>query len=187
MVKYHRNIQEEKMAAKFLMTEEQIQDLKARIAEHMKKPGPLMPTLHDAQRIFGCIPIPVQKIISEELGEPIGKINGVVSFYSHFSIEPKGKHIINVCLGTACYVRGSQEIIQTLSDLLQIKPGETSEDGQFTLAAARCIGACGLSPVFTVDGKVYGAANPKIAKNAVESLLVETILKENKENKETNV
>jgi len=98
------------MAIKFEMSPCQIDELKQRIAKHLQKPGPLMPTLHDAQQIFGCIPLEVQKIIAEELNEPIAKINGVVSFYSHFTVEPKGKHIINVCLGTACYVRGSQDI-----------------------------------------------------------------------------
>lgn len=158
---------------KYLVTEEQIQELKERISEHKQKPGPLMPTLHDAQRIFGCIPIPVQKIIAEELGESVSKINGVVTFYSHFSLEPKGKHIINVCMGTACYVRRSQEIIDTLCSALKIKPGETTSDGNFTLAAARCIGACGLAPVLTIDGKVYGKATSKTVRSVIENLLKE--------------
>jgi NADH:ubiquinone oxidoreductase subunit E len=158
------------MAVKFVLKEEQVKELKERIAEHKKKPGPLMPTLHDAQRICGCIPLQVQKIIAEELGESIAKINGVVTFYSHFSIEPKGKHIISVCLGTACYVRGSQAILDAMSEVLRIKPGETSEDGMFTLEATRCIGACGLAPVFTVDGHVYGSSNPTIAREALKKL-----------------
>ena len=139
------------MAVKFVMTNEQVTELRECIVEHKKKPGPLMPTLHDAQRIFGCIPIAVQKIIAEELNDSVSHINGVVTFYSHFSIEPKGKHIIGVCLGTACYVRGSQDIVDAISSMLKIKPGETTEDGKFTLEATRCIGACGLAPVFTVD------------------------------------
>lgn len=159
------------MAVKFEMKEEQVNKLKSLIAEHKKKPGPLMPTLHDAQSIFGCIPIPVQKLIAEELGESVAKINGVVTFYSHFSVEPKGEHIIGVCLGTACYVRGSQDIINAISESLKIKPGQTTEDGKFTLEATRCIGACGLAPVFTIDGKVYGSANPTIAKNALKQLM----------------
>jgi NADH:ubiquinone oxidoreductase subunit E len=159
------------MAVKYIITDEQINELKEKIAEHKKKLGPLMPTLHDAQRIFGCIPIRIQKIIAEELGESVSKINGVVTFYSHFSTEPKGKHIINVCMGTACYVRGSQEIITALRSILKIKPGETTEDGNFTLAAARCIGACGLAPVLTIDGKVYGKASAKTVRNVVESIM----------------
>ncbi|NLD26192.1 MAG: NAD(P)H-dependent oxidoreductase subunit E [Acholeplasmataceae bacterium] len=159
------------MAVKYIITDEQINELKEKIAEHKKKLGPLMPTLHDAQRIFGCIPIRIQKIIAEELGESVSKINGVVTFYSHYSTEPKGKHIINVCMGTACYVRGSQEIITALRSILKIKPGETTEDGNFTLAAARCIGACGLAPVLTIDGKVYGKASAKTVRNVVESIM----------------
>ena len=121
------------MAVKFVMKDEQVKELKERIAEHKQKPGPLMPTLHDAQHIFGCIPIQVQKIIAEELGESIAKINGVVTFYSRFSIEPKGQHVVGVCLGTACYVRGSQQILDAVSGELKIKAGETTEDGLFGL------------------------------------------------------
>lgn len=159
------------MSVKFVLKEEQVAELKKRISEHKKKPGPLMPTLHDAQSIFGCIPLEVQKIISEELGESIAKINGVVTFYSRFSIEPTGKHIINVCLGTACYVRGSQLVLDEFANALKIKPGETTEDGEFTLGATRCIGACGLAPVFTIDGQVYGSATPNMAKKALQDLL----------------
>ena len=159
------------MGVKFVLKEEQVAELRAKIKEHKQKPGPLMPSLHDAQEIFGCVPLEVQKIISEELGESISKINGVVTFYSRFSIEPKGKHIIGVCLGTACYVRGAQLVIDEFSKALKIQPGQTTEDGNFTLEATRCIGACGLAPVFTIDGKVYGSATPTIAKKALEEVL----------------
>ena len=159
------------MAVKFEMKEEQVNQLKSLIAEHKKKPGPLMPTLHDAQNIFGCIPIPVQKLIAEELGESVAKINGVVTFYSRFSVEPKGEHVIGVCLGTACYARGSQDIINAISETLKLQPGQTTEDGKFTLEATRCIGACGLAPVFTIDDKVYGSSNPTIARNAIKEIL----------------
>ncbi len=159
--------------ADFIITEEKKQELLKRINEHKEKPGPLMPTLHDAQKIFGCIPIPVQKIISEELNESIAHINGVVTFYSHFSIEPKGKHVIGVCLGTACYVRGSQDIINAISEMLNIKFGETTKDGKFTLEATRCVGACGLAPVFTIDDEVYGNGNPTMARNLVKKLMEE--------------
>lgn len=159
------------MAVKFVMNEEQIKELRECIEKHKQKPGPLMPTLHDAQRIFGCVPISVQKIISEELGDSVSHINGVVTFYSHFSIEPKGKHVISVCMGTACYVRGSQDIVNAISEMLHVKPGETTEDGLFTLEATRCIGACGLAPVFTIDGEVYGSGTPTMARNLVKKLL----------------
>ena len=159
------------MGAKLVMTDEQILKLKERISIHKQKPGPLMPTLQDAQEIFGCVPLEVQKLISEELGESIAKINGVVTFYALFSIEPKGKHIIRVCLGTACYVRGAQKLIDAFSEDLGIKPGETTEDGLYTLEATRCIGACGLAPVFTIDGKVYGGATPTTARQALKEVM----------------
>lgn len=158
------------MANKMVMQEADIAKLKARMELHKQKPGPLMPTLHDAQEIFGCIPLEVQKIISEELGESIAKINGVVTFYSRFSIEPKGKHVIGVCLGTACYVRGSQNVLDAFSEELGIKAGETTADGTYTLEATRCIGACGLAPVFTIDGKVYGRSNPTMAREVLKEL-----------------
>ena len=110
----------------------------------------------------------IAKLIAEELGESVAKINGVVTFYSRFSVEPKGEHVIGVCLGTACYVRGSQDIINAISETLKIQPGQTTEDGKFTLEATRCIGACGLAPVFTIDDKVYGSSNPTIARNAIK-------------------
>ncbi len=139
-------------------------------------PGPLMPTLQEAQRIFGCVPIEVQKIISYELNESIAKINGVVTFYSQFSLKPKGKNSISVCLGTACYVKGSQGILDAFEDELKIKNGETTKDGKYTLEATRCIGACGLAPVFSVNERIYGRANVQKAKN---------ILKTNPETKES--
>ena len=117
------------MAVKLQITNEQLQELKAKIQEHKAKPGPLMPTLHDAQRIFGCVPLEIQKIISNELGVSISTINGVVTFYAHFSLEPKGKHVIGVCLGTACYVRGSQSIVDKFKEILKIEAGQTTEDG----------------------------------------------------------
>ena len=129
-----------------------------------------MPTLHDAQHIFGCIPLEIQKIISEELNESIAKINGVVTFYSNFSLEPKGKHVIAVCLGTACYVRGSQAIVDEYKKLLNISSNQTSEDGLYTLMETRCIGACGLAPVYTVDGQVIGNAAVKDIKGILDNL-----------------
>ena len=159
------------MSVKFVLKDNQLAELMEKIKEHKQKPGPLMPTLHDAQRIFGCVPIEVQKIIAKELNESIAKVNGVVTFYSRFSIEPKGEHVIGVCLGTACYVRGSQLVLDEFTNALNIKPGQTTEDGKFTIEATRCIGACGLAPVFTVDGKVYGSSTPNMAKKALAELM----------------
>ena len=159
------------MAIKLAITANQVSELKKSIAKHLEKPGALMPILHDAQEIFGCVPIEVQKIISEETNIPISKINGVVTFYSRFSIEPKGKHVIAVCMGTACYVRGAQNVLDAFEKALGIKAGETTEDGMFTLEATRCIGACGLAPVFSIDGKVYGGATPAIANEVLKELM----------------
>jgi len=120
-----------------------------------------MPTLHDAQHIFGCIPLEIQKIISEKLNVSVSKINGIVTFYAHFSLEPKGKYVIGVCLGTACFVKGSQQILDAAMKELKIKQGETTPDGLFTLQATRCIGACGLAPVFLIGDDVFAISSAK--------------------------
>ena len=117
---------------------------------------PLMMILSDIQKEYGYIPLEVQEIVSEKTGISVAEIYGVVTFYSFFSLKPKGKNVVGCCLGTACYVKGAQQVIDKFSELLGIKPGETSEDGMFTLDALRCIGACGLAPVFTVNDDVYG-------------------------------
>ena len=158
------------MRAKIDFTEEKINKLKAEMAKNLKEPGPLMPTLHAAQKIFGCIPLPIQKIISNELDVSIAKINGVVTFYGHFSIEPKGETVISVCLGTACYVKGSQGLLDAFSHDLKIKVGDTSKDGKYTLEATRCIGACGLAPVFTVNEEVYANGSVQLVKKVLKKI-----------------
>lgn len=158
------------MGAKLDLTEEKINELLNEINEIKKKPGPLMPALQAAQRIFGCVPVEIQKIISKELDISVAQINGVVTFYAQFSTEPKGKNIVSVCLGTACYVRGSQDILNAISQELGIKAGETSEDGEFTLQATRCIGACGLAPVFTINEHVHGNSTEAKAREAIKAL-----------------
>ena len=115
----------------------------------------LMKVLNAAQEIYGYIPTSAQKLISEELDIPMAEIYGVITFYTRFSLEPKGKYNIGVCLGTACYVKGAQQIIDKFSEILGIAPGQTTEDGLFTLDALRCIGACGIAPAVTINGKVY--------------------------------
>jgi NADH:ubiquinone oxidoreductase subunit E len=149
------------------ITNEKIDLLYAEMEKHKQKSGPLMPTLHSAQRIFGCIPIEIQKIISKELDISVARINGVVTFYGHFSVVPKGKNIISVCLGTACYVKGSGGILDTVSHELKISVGETTDDGLFTLEGTRCIGACGLAPVFMINGEVYGNASVQMVKDII--------------------
>ncbi len=123
--------------------------------------GILMQTLQKAQDIFGYLPLEVQQFISDETNIPLADIYGVVTFYTQFTIEEKGKHKIGVCLGTACYVKGSQEIIDKLADELNVKVGQTTEDKLFTLEATRCLGCCGLAPVMVIDEDVYGKVDPK--------------------------
>ena len=130
------------------------------IADHKDMPGPLMPVMHAAQEIFGYLPQEVQIEIAEGLGITLSEVYGVATFYSQFSLEPKGEHVISVCMGTACYVKGAQAVLDKLSEYLEIPVGETTEDGEFTLDATRCIGACGLAPVMTVNDDVYGRITP---------------------------
>ncbi len=130
------------------------------INKYKSQEGMLIRILQKAQEEFGYLPIKVQSYISEKLNIPVSKINGVVSFYSLFSEEPTGKYTIGVCLGTACYVKGANEILEAIKDELQIDVGETTMDGLFTLKATRCIGACGLAPVVTINEDVYGRLNP---------------------------
>ena len=130
---------------------------------------PLMMILSDIQKEYGYIPLEVQEIVSTRTGISVAEIYGVVTFYSFFSLQPKGKYVIGCCLGTACYVKGAQQIIDKFSEIIGIKPGETSEDGLFTLDALRCIGACGIAPAVTINGKVY----PKLTVDAVPGIVKE--------------
>ena len=123
--------------------------------------GALMQVLHTAQDIFGYLPIEVQKFIASELDVPLAEVYGVATFYTQFAIEPKGKHKIGVCMGTACYVKSSQLIMDKLSKELNIKVGQTTADNLFTLEATRCLGCCGLAPVMMIDQDVYGKLEPK--------------------------
>jgi len=140
----------------FAGTKEQETALLQVIADHKDDKGALMPVLQKAQDIYGYLPIEVQKIVATEMDISLEKIYGVVTFYSQFSLMPKGKYKIPVCLGTACYVKGSGDIYDKLIQKLGIKGGECTADGKFSLEACRCIGACGLAPVMTVNDDVYG-------------------------------
>ena len=146
----------EKQVPVFNGTKEQEAKLMEVIAKHKESKGALIPVLHEAQEIYGYLPIEVQTMIAEGLNVPLSKVYGVVTFYAQFSLYPKGKYNIAVCLGTACYVKGSQQILDKISEVLGIGAGECSADGKFSLEACRCIGACGLAPVFTINGEVYG-------------------------------
>ena len=139
-----------------ILTQENYSRLNEIILQHKGKKGALMPILHEGQKIFGCLPLEVQKRISEELNVPMAEIYGVVTFYSQFTLEPKGEYTIGVCLGTACYVKGAQKIIDKIKREVNVEIGATSPEGKFSLEATRCIGACGLAPVLTVNEDVYG-------------------------------
>ena len=136
---------------------------------YVNEKTPLMMILNDIQNEYGYIPLEVQELVSQRTGVSVADIYGVVTFYSFFSLAPKGKYVIGCCLGTACYVKGAQQIIDKFSEIIGIKPGETSKDGLFTLDALRCIGACGIAPAVTINGKVY----PKLSVEDVPKIVEE--------------
>ena len=136
---------------------------------HIGQKTPLIMILSDIQNEYGYIPLEVQELVSARTGISVAEIYGVVTFYSFFSLTPKGKYVVGCCLGTACYVKGAQQVIDKFSEILNIKPGETSEDGMFTLDALRCIGACGIAPAVTINGKVY----PKLKVSDVPAIVEE--------------
>ncbi len=131
----------------------------------------LIQMLNEIQEHYGYVPMEVQKQLSEFLSVPMAQIYGVVTFYSRFSLKPKGKYNISVCLGTACFVKGSQKIMDRLLERLKIQPGETTADGMFSIEETRCVGACGLAPVFTVNGEVYGKATVQKLDQVLDELM----------------
>ncbi|MBR5372245.1 MAG: NAD(P)H-dependent oxidoreductase subunit E [Oscillospiraceae bacterium] len=145
----------------FTGTAEQEQELRATIDALRDDPGCLMPVMQKAQEIYGYLPIEVQRIISEELNVPLEKVFGVATFYAQFTMSPKGKYRISVCLGTACYVKGSGVVMEKLQELLGIESGAITNDGKFSLDDCRCVGACGLAPVVTINDEVYGRLTGK--------------------------
>ena len=151
---------ETKNTLPFYGTKEQEEKLKAVIESHKGMEGAAIPVLHKAQDIYGYLPIEVQTMISDGLGVPLAEIYGFVTFYAQFSLYPKGKYQIAVCLGTACYVKGSGDILDKIKKKLGIEVGQCSPDGRFSIDATRCIGACGLAPVMTVNDDVYGRLVP---------------------------
>ena len=144
----------------FKGTKDQEAKLLEVIAKYKGQKGALMPIMQEAQDIYGYLPYQVQKIISDETGIPIEKIYGVATFYAQFSMSPKGKYIVSVCLGTACYVKGAGKILEEVEKSLGIGDGECTADGKFSLEVCRCVGACGLAPVMIVAGDVYGKMTP---------------------------
>lgn len=130
------------------------------IKDNRNKEGSLIQILHRVQGVYGYLPLDIQKHIALSLDIPLSEISGVVSFYSFFTTQPKGRYEIDVCLGTACYVRGGKQILQRLESLLEIDVGETTEDRKFSLCVMRCIGACGLAPAISINGTIYKQVNP---------------------------
>lgn len=141
-------------------TPEQEDQLRQIIAEHKGMPGATMPVLQAAQEIFGYLPEEVQIIVAQGLDLPLSEIYGVASFYSQFTMNPKGQYQVSVCLGTACYVKGAADILAAVEAKLGIKTGSISKNGKFSLDACRCVGACGLAPVMTIGSDVYGRLTP---------------------------
>jgi NADH:ubiquinone oxidoreductase subunit E len=151
--------------------EREIRDLDDYIDSLPTKQGKLITVLHKAQDLIGYLPIEVQSHIAMKLDVPSSKVYGVVTFYSFFNMKPKGKFKINVCLGTACFVRGAQGIADEFKKHLDISPGEASKDMMFSLDTLRCVGACGLAPVVSVNGKIYGRVTPEDVNRIVEEYM----------------
>ena len=149
-----------KTSVPFTGTKEQEEQLRKLVEELKDQPGSLMPIMQQAQDIYGYLPIEVQTMISDWTGIPLEKIYGVATFYAQFALAPKGEYRISVCLGTACYVKGSQAVFDKLSEVLGIKEGECTADRKFSLETCRCVGACGLAPVMIINDDVYGRMTP---------------------------
>ena len=153
----------------FRGTKDQEAKLLAMIDKYRGVKGAMMPILQQAQDIYGYLPVEVLRIIAKEMDTPLAEVYGIATFYSQFSLNPKGEVAISVCLGTACYVKGSGEIIEAVSEKLGVPVGSTSPDGKYSLEATRCIGACGLAPVMTLNDKVYG----RLTKDDLDGILAE--------------
>ena len=149
-----------KTAVPFQGTAEQEKALREIIASHQEMRGALMPVLQQAQEVYGYLPIEVQLMIAEGLGIPLEEVYGVATFYGQFTLNPKGKYQVAVCMGTACYVRGAGQILERIEEKLGVERGGVTPDGKFSIDATRCLGACGLAPVMTVNGEVYGRLVP---------------------------
>ena len=157
-----------KTTVPFAGTKEQEEALKKIIAENKDQKGALMPVMQKAQDIYGYLPIEVQTMIADGMGIPLEKVYGVSTFYSQFALNPKGKYQISVCLGTACYVKGSGDVYAKIEEILGIKGGECTPDGKFSLDACRCVGACGLAPVMMINDEVFGRLKPDDVKGILD-------------------
>lgn len=143
-------------------------ELEKILTKYEKDKSNLIQILNEVQEYYGYIPMKAQEEISKYLSIEMAEIYGVITFYSRFTLKQKGKYHVAICLGTACFVKGSEKLLDTAKETLKIKEGETTSDGKFSLEATRCIGACGLAPVFTVNNEVYGKATPELMKKVIE-------------------
>ncbi|MFT3739843.1 MAG: NAD(P)H-dependent oxidoreductase subunit E [Breznakibacter sp.] len=155
--------------ASIKLPENKVRELKEICNKHSNDGGELINVLHAVQGLFGYLPAEVQELVASELNVSVAHVYGVVTFYSFFSMTPKSEHPISICMGTACYVRGAEKVLDEFKRLLNIKVGDTTPDGKFSLSCLRCVGACGLAPVVTVGEKVYG----RVAPENVKSILAE--------------
>jgi len=154
---------------KSVLVEEKFHELEEFINELPDKKGALIEVLHKAQHIFGYLPEEVQQFVAEKLNIPASKVYGVVSFYSYFTTTPRGEYVVNICMGTACFVRGAANVLAEFEKQIGVKVGQTTADGKFTVEVLRCVGACGLAPVVTINDRVYGHVTP----NDVKKILAE--------------
>ncbi|NHB69771.1 NADH-quinone oxidoreductase subunit NuoE family protein [Perlabentimonas gracilis] len=150
------------------LKKEDVVKLKEICKSFNNEPGELINVLHKSQTHFGYLPAEVQEIIAQELNVPVAKVYGVVTFYSFFTMIPKGQHPISICTGTACYVRGAEKVVDEFKRMLSINVGETTPDGKFSISCLRCVGACGLAPVVLVGEKVYGRVSPDGVKDILK-------------------
>lgn len=153
---------------KIKLSEKSIDDIKEICRSFGNEGGELINVLHKTQGLFGYLPAEVQEIVAKELNVPLARVYGVVTFYSFFTMKPKGKHPISICLGTACYVRGAEKVLDEFKRALNVKVGESTPDGKFSLSCLRCIGACGLAPVVMIGEKVYGRVSPDGVKDILK-------------------
>jgi len=153
--------------AKIKFSEKKIEELKEVCKSFNNEKGELINILHKAQSLFGYLPAELQEVIARELKVSVAHVYGVVTFYSFFTMTPKGKHPISICLGTACFVRGADKVLEEFKKELQIQVGETTIDGKFSLSCLRCVGACGLAPVVMVGDKVFGRVSPEGVKEII--------------------
>lgn len=153
------------------LNSEALKKIDSIVEAHKDVRGAVMVMLHDVQNELGYIPFEAVEKISEATGESAAEVFGVVNFYAQFTVEPKGKHVINVCLGTACYVKGSQALIDVASEITGAPINGTSPDGLFSIDATRCVGACGLAPVCIIDGRVVGACTKEIIREEIQSIV----------------